>query len=194
MIKLESMGRGKAIIVDENPVSSWLFTNTSSAWIWLVLRLYLGYSWLMAGIGKVTSDAWTGSNAGVAIKGFLGGALAKAEAGEVSGWYAKFLEAIVIPNSVLFSYMVAWGEVLIGVGLIIGVLTGIAAFFGALMNISFLLAGTISTNPVMFMIAMVLIMAWKVAGWYGLDRWVLPTLGTPWSIRDEKYWKRNKSV
>ena len=186
MVEFKKSQFGKNIIIEENPLSRWLFSNTTSAWIWLVLRLYLGYSWLTAGIGKVTSDVWTGENAGVAIKGFMGGALAKAEAGEVAGWYAWFLENLVIPNAVPFSYMVAWGEVLIGLGLIVGLLTGIAAFFGALMNMSFLLAGTISSNPVMFTIAIVLILAWKVAGWYGLDRWVLPRLGTPWSSKKSK--------
>jgi thiosulfate dehydrogenase (quinone) large subunit len=53
------------------------------------------------------------------------------------------------------------------------------------MNLSFLLAGTVSSNPVMFMIAILLILAWKVAGWYALDRWVLPRLGTPWSTRKQ---------
>ena len=183
MVKLQNSQFGKNVIIEENPLSRWLFSNTISAWIWLVLRLYLGYSWLMAGIGKVTSDVWTGANAGVAIEGFMGGALAKAESGDVAGWYAWFLESVVIPNATPFSYMVAWGEVLIGLGLIVGLLTGIAAFFGALMNMYFLLAGTVSTNPVMFIIAVFLIMAWKVSGWYGLDRWVLPRLGTPWSSK-----------
>ena len=183
MVKIENEGRGKEIIIEENPFSRWLFTNTRSAWIWLILRLYLGYTWLSAGIGKVTSDAWTGENAGAAVKGFMGGAIALAEEGEVAGWYAWFLENFVIPNAVTFSYMVAWGEVLIGLGLIVGLLTGIAAFFGAMMNMSFLLAGTVSSNPVMFMIAILIIMAWKVAGWYGLDRWALPRLGTPWTIK-----------
>ena len=184
MVELKSVKFGKEVVVEENPLSRWLFTNTTSAWIWLVLRLYLGFAWLKAGIGKVTSDAWTGENAGVAVKGFMGGALAKE--GDVSGWYAWFLENIVIPNAVPFSYMVAWGEVLIGLGLLVGLLTGIAAFFGALMNMSFLMAGTVSTNPAMFMIAMFIILAWKVAGWHGLDRWVLPRLGTPWRERDIK--------
>jgi thiosulfate dehydrogenase [quinone] large subunit len=62
-------------------------------------------------------------------------------------------------------------------------LTGVAAFFGAMMNMSFLLAGTVSSNPVMFVIAIFLIMAWKVAGWYGLDRFALPRLGTPWTVK-----------
>ncbi len=183
MVELRKKQVGKNVIVDENPLSSWLFSNTTSAWIWLVLRVYLGYSWLMAGIGKVTSDAWTGENAGVAIEGFMGGALAKVEEGDVASWYAAFLESVVIPNAVPFSYMVAWGEVLVGLGLIVGLLTGIAAFFGATMNMSFLMAGTVSTNPIMFMIALLIIMAWKVAGWYGLDRWALPKLGTPWSVK-----------
>lgn len=186
MVRIESGKIGREVIVEENPLSRWLFTNTTSAWIWLILRLYLGYTWLTAGWGKITSDVWTGENAGVAVKGFMGGAIDLAEQGDVAGWYAWFLENAVIPNAVTFSYMVAWGEFLIGLGLIVGLLTGIAAFFGALMNMSFLLAGTVSSNPVMFMIAILLIMAWKVAGWYGLDRWALPFLGTPWTIRKKE--------
>src|SRR5699024_5070693 len=129
------------------------FTNTTSAWIWLILRLYLGYTWLTSGWGKITSDAWTGENAGEAIKGFMGGAIALAEEGDVAGWYAWLLEHVVIPNAVVFSYMVAFGESLIGLGLPVGLLTSIAAFFGALLNMSFLLSGTVSSNPIMFMIA-----------------------------------------
>ncbi|MEC5425986.1 DoxX family protein [Virgibacillus sp. C22-A2] len=183
MVDINAERSGSEVIVEENPLSRWLFTNTKSAWIWLILRVYLGYTWLVAGIGKVTSDVWTGENAGTAVEGFMQRAVSRAEAGEVAGWYAWFLENFVIPNATAFSYMIAWGEVLVGIGLIVGLLTGIAAFFGALMNMSFLLAGTVSTNPVMFMIAIVLILAWKVAGWYGVDRWALPVLGTPWTIK-----------
>ena len=62
----------------------------------------------------------------------------------------------------------------------VGIFTGIAAFFGSFMNINYLLAGTVSTNPILFAIATWLVLAWKVAGWWGLDRWILPALGTPW--------------
>lgn len=180
----QSYNKGKYVIVPENPVSMFLFSSTRSAWIWLIIRLYLGYEWLMAGIKKVTSDAWTGKNAGVAVEGFMKGALAKAEEGkDVAGWYASFLETAVLPNAKIFSYMVAYGEVLVGLGLILGLLTGIAAFFGGVMNASFLFAGTVSTNPLLFILATWLVLAWKVAGWYGLDRWALPLLGTPWSRR-----------
>ena len=48
------------------------------------------------------------------------------------------------------------------------------------MNMSFLLAGSASTNPVLFTLAIGLILAWKVAGYYGVDRYLLPVLGVPW--------------
>ena len=51
---------------------------------------------------------------------------------------------------------------------------------GSFMNMSFMLAGSASTNPVMFALAIGVILAWKVAGYYGVDRWLLPMLGTPW--------------
>ncbi|MNZ51461.1 hypothetical protein D3C78_692760 [compost metagenome] len=173
------------VIIPENPVSSFLFSSTRSAVIWLIIRLYLGYTWLTAGWGKVTNEAWTGDKAGAALSGFVNGALAKAEEGkDVTGWYASFLEGFVLPNAKLFSYMVAFGEVLVGLGLILGLLTGIAAFFGAMMNVSFLFAGTLSTNPLLFILATWLVLAWKVAGWYGLDRWALSYLGTPWTRRN----------
>lgn len=180
--------KGKNIIIPDNPVSNFLFNNTRSGLIWLIIRLYLGYAWLSAGWGKVTSDQWVGSNAGAGLTGFVKGAVGKAAEGkDVAGWYASFLENMVLPNAALFSYLVAFGELLVGLGLILGLLTGIAAFFGAFMNASFLFAGTLSTNPLLFILATWIVLAWKVAGWYGLDRWALPLLGTPWTNR-----RRNK--
>jgi thiosulfate dehydrogenase [quinone] large subunit len=48
------------------------------------------------------------------------------------------------------------------------------------MNVNYLLAGTVSINPILFVIAILLMLAWKTAGWWGLDRWLLPALGIPW--------------
>lgn len=41
-------------------------------------------------------------------------------------------------------------------------------------------AGSTSTNPVLFTLGILLIMAWQVAGYWGLDRFLLPLLGAPW--------------
>ncbi|WPD19776.1 MULTISPECIES: DoxX family protein [Thermaerobacter] len=169
-------------VFTEPPVVRWLFSDTRSAWIWLVLRVWLGWRWLEAGLGKVGNPAWTGDQAGAAVAGFLKGALAKTagEHPDVPAWYAWFIERVALPHAPLFGHLVAYGEVLIGVALILGLFTGIAAFAGSFMNANFLFAGTVSSNPVMFIVATWLVLAWRVAGWYGADRWVLPALGTPW--------------
>jgi thiosulfate dehydrogenase [quinone] large subunit len=48
------------------------------------------------------------------------------------------------------------------------------------MNLNFLLAGTVSVSPVLFFLGILLILAWKNAGYLGVDRYLLPALGTPW--------------
>jgi thiosulfate dehydrogenase (quinone) large subunit len=96
-------------------------------------------------------------------------------------WYREFLQYLIDNEwASFFGKLIAVGEVMVGLGLLFGALVGIAAFFGTVMNMSFMLAGTASTNPVMFGLTVFIILGWKVAGWFGLDRWILPALGTPW--------------
>ena len=164
------------------PVARALFGQVRWAWIWLIVRLYVGWQWLTAGWGKLGSPAWTGDNAGAAITGFVQGALAQTggEHPNVQGWYAWFLQNLVLPYADVWGYVVTFGEILVGIALILGIFTGIAALFGSFMNMNYLLAGTVSTNPILLALATLLVLAWKTAGWWGLDRWVLPLLGTPW--------------
>jgi thiosulfate dehydrogenase [quinone] large subunit len=68
----------------------------------------------------------------------------------------------------------------VGVFLIIGAFTGLAALGGAMLNFNFMMAGSASTNPVLFILAVLILVGWKVSGWIGVDRWLLPALGTPW--------------
>lgn len=79
-----------------------------------------------------------------------------------------------------FAKLIVPGEMAVRLGLILGVFTGIAAFFAALMNWNFLMLGIVSVNPVFLPIGAGIMLAWKTAGYYGLDRWLLPALGTPW--------------
>ena len=164
--------------VHRSSFSQFFFYNSDSAWFWLIVRLYVGYEWLMAGWGKLGTPAWTGDNAGAAVTGFLKGALTKTTGDhpDVSMWYAWFVENIALPNATLFSYLVTYGEILVGIALIVGFLVGIAAFFGATMNLSFLFAGTVSVNPELLILQIFLILAWRVAGWYGADQKALPLL------------------
>lgn len=173
----------KKYLVTDPPFAQALFGNVRWAWIWLILRLYVGWTWLQAGWGKLTNPAWVGGQAGTALSGFVNGALAKATGTNpaVQSWYAEFLKNAILPQAGLWSYVVSFGETLVGIGLILGVFTGIAAFFGIFMNMNYLLAGAVSVNPILLILSIFLVLAWKTAGWWGLDRWILVGLGTPWS-------------
>ncbi len=164
-------------------VAHWLFNDTRSAPLWLGVRLYLGYQWLEAGWHKLEDPRWT--QGGTALKGFWERAVAIPENGRppiVYGWYRDFIQFMLDRGWYdWFAWLVIAGELLVGIGLIVGGLVGIAAFFGAIMNLNFMLAGTASTNPVLFSLGILLILAWKVAGYWGIDRYLLPALGAPWS-------------
>src|SRR5205814_5444899 len=96
-------------------------------------------------------------------------------------WYRGFLQYMIDTHSAgWFSYVIVFGELAVGIGLILGAFVGLAAAGGLLMNMAFMLAGRTSTNPVFAILAVLLILAWKNAGYIGLDRYLLPMLGTPW--------------
>lgn len=162
--------------IQMNRLSYFLFANPKSAPLWLLVRLYVGYEWSVAGYEKVIDPTWLGTGAGASLSGFVQGALTKTGGAHpsVQGWYAAFLEGAVLPNVTLWSNLVAIGELLVGIALIIGLLTGIAAFFGAFMNLNFMLAGTLSVNPQLFVLALGLVLARRVAGTIGADRYARP--------------------
>lgn len=164
--------------IEQSRLSHFLTANPASAPLWFVVRLYVGYEWLIAGWEKVINPVWFGSDAGAAMSGFIQGALAKTGGlhPDVQMWYASFLQSAVQPNLVAWSNAIAVGEVLVGLGLIFGAFTGIAAFFGLFMNLNFMLAGTVSINPILFTLSIGLCLAWRVAGYWGLDRYILPRL------------------
>ncbi|MDF2700943.1 MAG: small subunit DoxD, partial [Haloplasmataceae bacterium] len=141
-----------------------------------ILRIWLGWSWLSAGWSKINSPAWTGENAGSAIKGFLNGTLAKAGGAypEVHGWYASFVENIALPNSKVFSYLVAFGEFFAGLALIIGAFTLFAALGSVFMSLNYLYGGTSSSNPEMLVVGIFIVIFFLSAGYYGLDFYLMP--------------------
>lgn len=155
-----------------------IFRDKRFAILWTILRIWLGYQWISAGIEKISNPAWVGSKAGVAITGFLKGALAKATGDHplVQGWYASFIQSVALPNAKVFSYLVAYGEVLVGISLILGALTIVGLLAGAFMNLNYMLAGTTSTNPNLYTAAILLMAAGANAYLFGLDRFILPKL------------------
>jgi thiosulfate dehydrogenase [quinone] large subunit len=101
------------------------FTSKKQAQIWpiTVLRIYTGVFFIKYGFGKVMNPDFAQG-----LTGFVTDNLEKCY-----GFMRPFLESVVLPNSGLFAFLVAWGELLIGVALVVGLATRYAAAAGALM-------------------------------------------------------------
>lgn len=186
---LKNVFSGQTVTVPDPPFAHTLFNTTRLSWLWLLIRLYLGWQWLESGWGKVSGGAWA---SGDSLRGFWSNAVRVPEEGRppiAFDWYRGFIQFMLDQGwYTWFADLVMWGEVLIGLGLIVGAFVGIAAFFGAALNFNFIMAGAASTNGLLFVLAILLMLAWKVAGWYGLDRVLLPMIGTPWT------WTREDSL
>lgn len=172
--------RGSRLL--ENP--RWLtllFSSTEFAWVWLAVRLYLGVQWVNSGWHKLFEDSWMN---GTAVQSFWQRIVIIPEEGRPAisyDWYRSFIQFMLDGEwYTWFRPLIAVGETLVGIALLAALFTGIAAFFGALMNWNFMLSGTASVNPILGIIGIAVLAAWKTAGWWGLDRWALPMVGAPW--------------
>jgi thiosulfate dehydrogenase [quinone] large subunit len=166
-----------------------LLGNVFLAILWMPLRFFVGREWLAAGEHKLRDSAWMDGGTALVTgnpeqPGYWERVVAIPEQGRpmiTYDWFRDFIQYMIDHDwASWFAKLIAIGEFLVGLGLVVGALVGIAAFFGTLMNFNFLLAGSSSTNPVLFGLGVFLVLAWKVAGFWGLDRWLLPVLGTPW--------------
>ena len=180
-------------VVADPPLARFLFADTRLAPLWLVVRLYVGYAWFDAGWHKIM-DAGATTNYIIDGKGILAfwqriAAIPAAPAKPVItyDWYRNFIQFMIDSHwEGFFGKLIAFGETTVGIALILGAFTGLAAVTGAFMNLNFMLAGSASTNPVLLLLGFLLVLAWKTAGYIGLDRWLLPLLGTPWQRGDDR--------
>jgi thiosulfate dehydrogenase (quinone) large subunit len=176
---------GDEVGVPEWRVARFLRLGEDAAPLYLGVRLFLGYQWLHAGWGKLNNPAWV--ETGTALQSYWQRAVTVPTSGSPpiaypayrallqsmldNGWYTWFAKLIVA------------GELLVGLGILLGGLTAIAALFGLLLNFSFMYAGSVSSNPTLILLEALILYGWRTAGWWGLDRFLLPWLGTPWGGR-----------
>ena len=133
-----------------------------------IVRISLGWMWFSSGIGKVMGGEF---HAGGFLQAAVDNPVLKGGGGEIVAYplYVGFLENVAIPYADVFSFMVMWGEVFIGLALMVGLFTKTAGLFGGVMNTSFLLAGTVSTNPLMLLMIIPILVSKRNAGRVGLD-------------------------
>ena len=158
-----------------------VYSDTRLAWLWLPLRLYAGYAWITASLPKVTNPQWV--QTGEALKEFWQNAVKTQPRPMIEvGWYRDLIQMLLDTQAYTwFAKLIAYGELIIGLTLVLGALTGLAALGGALLNWNYVMAGSASLNGLLLLIELILILSWKTAGWIGVDRWFLTYLGTPWS-------------
>ena len=175
----------------ELPWARWLFRSRQASILWLIVRLWLGWQWLSAGWGKLTGAGhsnWFTHATG--LQGFIAGANAsydhRAQAfghPEVNyGWYLHILNGMG-EHAQVFSRVVTVSELLVGIGLLLGCLTGAAAAGGVALNILYITGGSAGPNGVFILGGILLVAAWRVAGYLGADYFVLPRLRAPRRLR-----------
>ncbi|CAN7626916.1 MULTISPECIES: DoxX family membrane protein [unclassified Paenibacillus] len=153
----------------------WLRENNYAAMLLTIIRLYVGWEWMIAGWHKITGEKAFDAT------GYLKGAIAKPvlESGTTDMVYANyvaFLKNFALPHVGWFNVMVPWGELLVGLGLLLGALTTVAIFFGLMMNFMYMFAGTVSSNPWLMLLGFFILAAGANAGKFGVDHMILPYL------------------
>jgi thiosulfate dehydrogenase [quinone] large subunit len=164
------------------------FNHPLAGLIWLPIRVWIGWQWLEAGLHKFESPAWM--QTGTALKGFWMGAVAVPATGTAPihyAWYRSFLQLLINAQAYTwFAKLVTIGEILVGVALILGIFTWFSAFMGGLMNWNYIMAGSASVNPMFLILSVFLVLAWKVAGYFGADYFLVPWFASLFGQKQEK--------
>ena len=116
---------GEDVEVEGPAFTRFLFGNTRAGLFWLPIRLFVGFTWLEAGYHKFSGTGWL--DGGSALQGYWTHAVAIPAAGPGSpaitfDWYRDFLQTLLDNQAYTwFAPLIAFGELAIGVGLILGV-------------------------------------------------------------------------
>lgn len=155
---------------------AWLRHSKIAMWGLTIIRLYLGFNWAKDGFEKLTGPK--PFDASGLIMGAIKNPVTAPGGAKAFPLYDWFLTTFTNNghSTAAFSFLVSWGELLVGLGLIFGTLTLAAAFFALVMNFSYLGAGVVSVNPTYIILGGLLLISGFNSGKIGLDRWVTPFL------------------
>ncbi|MBI4526348.1 MAG: DoxX family protein [Deltaproteobacteria bacterium] len=98
-------------------------------WYIVILRLYIGYYLLYQGIRKFQRDFPHGD--------WITKQIGELDKVDLYPWYESFLMNYVIPHRELFGYLVMYGEILVGVCLLLGLLTRFSSIVGLFMLLNY---------------------------------------------------------
>lgn len=124
----------------------------SREWICLPLRLFLGITFVYAGIQKITDPQFFNPKA----IGYIGKQLARFSVGSpIGGLLVRF-----VSHAPLLGAAIIVGEIAIGLGTLCGFLFRPATFFGLLLSLLFFLSASWHTYPYFYGADIVFVFAW----------------------------------
>jgi thiosulfate dehydrogenase [quinone] large subunit len=138
-------------------------------WVLAPLRLFLGVTFIYAGIQKLTDPQFFNPHA----TGYIGKQL---QAFAVGSPLHGLLLSVVIPHAAFWGAVIAWGEIAIGLGALVGFLSRPAAFFGMLLSLTFFLTASWRVRPYFYGADIVFIFAWLTLLLAGPAAGALPAL------------------
>ena len=162
-------------------------------WIAL-LRVVVGAWFLKAVWTKLTVEFAWGVMPYVTVSsrfvGFHPKRVAEFAAGNPVGWYKDFLENTVLPNAALFAKFQTYGEVAVGVGLILGFCVGLTALVGLFLTVNYGLATQWMSFGqqgfhVMLVSSMIILLGARAGRAWGVDALILRT-----AARSGRRWLR----
>lgn len=133
----------------------------------VLLRVYLGLVFLLAAWPKLTAEG--------SFQPRLEGFLRNVAIESAHGFYRGFLESVVLPNAAVFTPLIVYGELLVGLALLAGIATRLAAGMAMFFLLNYMLAKGMwfwtpaSNDAAMFFIALVLMLG-AAGRSFGVDR------------------------
>ncbi len=145
-------------------------------WALLPLRLFLGITFVYAGIQKITDPQFFQTSA----SGYIGRQISRFALGSpIHG----LLTSLAEPHAKFFGILIIFGEIAIGLGTLFGFLFRPAAFFGTLLSILFFLSASWHVYPYFYGADIVFTFAWLTLMLNGPMRTGLPSLDEILSLR-----------
>ncbi len=174
----------KHVFVIDPPLARYLFASTASSPIWLVVRAFVGWEWLWSGTHGLADPNWQQS-VGEGLVTTWRAALDASAASSATPLAAPLRGGLQLlldthAENWMPSVMAA-GEVVVGIAVMLGLLVGLSCAAGLLVDLLiFLLAGVVAIGSMLAPFALLLMLAWKNAGFIGFDRYLLRSFGAPW--------------
>jgi thiosulfate dehydrogenase (quinone) large subunit len=146
-------------------VFTWLRESKVASIAWLAVRVWIGCMWVQAGWAKVfgaENPAFLHNN-GAGVAGFAGHGAA------AYSWWGSIMHSFVVPNASWIAVIVAFGELAIGLGLVVGFLTRTAAVCSLLLLFTYVMSGTASVCAFYALCALIVLATWRTSTWIGVD-------------------------